>query len=408
MAWVVRNCRILVRLSTVDHVVCKKNFYSNTFLKCQQAFHESKSRFAKKESAFSMRKAVIAVCCFGIGGGVYGYMSAMPDRKHRILEPKMVEYSESTIIPHIPDIEPSRKIEGPATNTDLQLTLFQYQTCPFCCKVRAFLGYYGIPFDVVEVNPVMRQQLNFSKYKKVPILLAHDRKSNTQHQLNDSSVIISILGTYLMDIKGGLQSALKYYVPVVYTNEEGIEITEVTNKYFLMYAEKSTDGRTYEDINRERKWRRWADSELVHVLSPNIYRTYEEAKQAFNYFSHVGEWEKNFSYFERLVVIYVGATAMYFIGKKLKRKYSLKDDVRDSLYDACKVWLKEIGPNAKFLGGESPNIADLEIYGLFSSIEGCSAFADALSHTNIGPWYYRVKRAVEKHDGYSSLISSKP
>lgn len=55
---------------------------------------------------------------------------------------------------------------------DLQLVLFQYQTCPFCCKVRAFLDYHGFTYDVVEVNPVMRQQTRWSTYKKVPILLA--------------------------------------------------------------------------------------------------------------------------------------------------------------------------------------------------------------------------------------------
>jgi microsomal prostaglandin-E synthase 2 len=46
--------------------------------------------------------------------------------------------------------------------------------------VRAFLDYYGIPYDVIEVNPVLRQQIKFSKYKKVPILLA---QKNGQQEL---------------------------------------------------------------------------------------------------------------------------------------------------------------------------------------------------------------------------------
>lgn len=37
-------------------------------------------------------------------------------------------------------------------------------------KVRAFLDYYGFSYEVVEVNPVTRSQINFSKdYKKVVI-----------------------------------------------------------------------------------------------------------------------------------------------------------------------------------------------------------------------------------------------
>ncbi len=55
--------------------------------------------------------------------------------------------------------------------TGLKLTLYQYQTCPFCCKLRSYLDYYGFSYDVVEVNSVSRKQLKWSKYKKVPILV---------------------------------------------------------------------------------------------------------------------------------------------------------------------------------------------------------------------------------------------
>ncbi|KAH9361671.1 hypothetical protein HPB48_005176 [Haemaphysalis longicornis] len=65
-------------------------------------------------------------------------------------------------------------MNGPTTNTGLKITMYQYQTCPFCCKVRAFLDFYGIPYNVVEVDPVLRQQLKFSEYKKVPILLVEE------------------------------------------------------------------------------------------------------------------------------------------------------------------------------------------------------------------------------------------
>lgn len=56
------------------------------------------------------------------------------------------------------------------------------------------------------------------------------------------------------------------------------------------------------------------------MLSPNAYRTVGEALQAFNYFSEVGEWEQNFTTLERYVVIYVGASVMYVMGKILKQK----------------------------------------------------------------------------------------
>jgi microsomal prostaglandin-E synthase 2 len=64
----------------------------------------------------------------------------------------------------------------------------------------------------------------------------------------------------------------------------------------------------------------WADDHLVHMLSPNIYRTPSESIQAFRYFSEVGDWEHTFSTPERIVVIYTGAFVMYFLSKWLKRK----------------------------------------------------------------------------------------
>ncbi|CAL1289419.1 unnamed protein product [Larinioides sclopetarius] len=352
----------------------------------------------------SNRKLLIGAAfgAVGIGFGLYNYFLPSESKQKHTAGVALTEKVDFTRNDNIVDIKPSREISGPANNIGLDLTLYQYQTCPFCCKVRAFLEFYGIPYKIIEVNPVMRQQLKFSKYKKVPILIAEDKEASKKHQLNDSSVIISILGTFLQDVPFGLDSVLKYYVPVAYINEEGKEVEEIMNKYFLMFGDKYKESAdTY--LKKERQWRKWADSVFVHVLSPNIYRTYDEALQAFNYFSEVGEWEKNFSAIERLIVIYVGATAMYFVGRRLKKKHALKDDVRESLYDTCKQWMKEIGSQKKFMGGDMPNLADLAVYGMLSSIEGCLAFQDLLKNTNIGPWYYNVKEAVVNHHGYQKL-----
>lgn len=65
---------------------------------------------------------------------------------------------------------------APGDQSGLKLVLYQYQTCPFCCKVRAFLDYYGISYDIVEVDPVLRQAVGWSEYKKVPILVAEVEK----------------------------------------------------------------------------------------------------------------------------------------------------------------------------------------------------------------------------------------
>lgn len=153
-------------------------------------------------------------------------------------------------------------------------------------------------------------------------------------------------------------------------------------------------------FSEERKWRKWADDVLVHTLSPNVYRTTDEAFQAFNWFSEVGEWEKHFPPWERYLIIYVGAYAMWMIGKRLKKRHSLKDDVRLSLYDECNFWAKAIkAKGTEFMGGNEPNLADLAVYGVLSSIEGCDAFRDLLKHSRIKTWYLSMKNAVKSHKG---------
>ncbi|KAK3747835.1 hypothetical protein QZH41_015986, partial [Actinostola sp. cb2023] len=272
-----------------------------------------------------------------------------------------------------------------ATNVP-SITLYQYQTCPFCCKVRAFLDYYGMEYSIVEVNPLSRKEIQFSKYKKVPIAVVNGK------QINDSSVITSVLKSYL----GGeqmLDTLLTYYPEMKSTNEDGKAVLEYANRHAVMHL-TGVDKSTQKKIMEERQWRKWVDNTFVHTLSPNIYRTAAEASKAFEYFSTVG----NFSTVERYAVRYGGTVAMYFLGKHLKRRYRLKDDVRESLYEEGEKWMKAVG-NRKFLGGSSPNLADLAVYGVLSGLEDLDMFKDLMTNTSMQPWYDRVKMAVKEHEG---------
>lgn len=184
--------------------------------------------------------------------------------------------------------------------------------------------------------------------------------------------------------------------------------TDVINKYFLMIGESWTPKKLKDNENRlheERYWREWTDNYLVHVISPNVYRTLSESFDSFNYFSKVGQWDKYFPAWERYICIYIGAIGMYFVSKRLKKRHGLKEDVRTSLYDTCQLWVKAIGKNRKFMGGDKPNLADLAVFGALSSFEGCEAFRDLLKNVNIGPWYYSVKELCEAHAGAKLLTN---
>ncbi|WVZ84263.1 hypothetical protein U9M48_031314 [Paspalum notatum var. saurae] len=219
------------------------------------------------------------------------------------------------------------------------VVLYQYQACPFCNKVRAFLDYHDIPYKVVEVNPLSKKEIKWSDYKKVPILTVDGE------QLVDSSDIINILQRR---IRPGDEL----------TNEE------------------------------EAKWRRWVDEHLVHMLSPNIYRTTSEALESFDYIAKHG----NFSFTERFAVKYAGAAAMYMVSKKLKKKYNITDE-RASLYDAANTWVEALN-GRDFLGGSKPNLADLAVFGVLRPIRYLRSGKDMVENTQIGEWYQRMEDAV--------------
>lgn len=161
------------------------------------------------------------------------------------------------------------------------------------------------------------------------------------------------------------------------------------------------------NFSEERKWRSWADNHLVHLISPNVYRTYSEARETFEWFSETGQWSSYFPEWERNLMVHAGTLAMYLISKRLTKKHGLGDDPRSHLYDACDKWSDALEKKkTKFMGGDKePNLADLSVYGILCSMEGCSAFKDCLDNTRIGHWFYEVKAKVESNRGHRKPAS---
>ncbi|XP_011879923.1 PREDICTED: prostaglandin E synthase 2 [Vollenhovia emeryi] len=332
-------------------------------------------------------------------GAAYAYYRISEARRNIALEGTQLE---TALLQHKPPVAPSRKVVSPVDATGLKLTLFQYQTCPFCCKVRVFLDYYGISYDIVEVDPVLRKEIGWSSYKKVPILLT--KVDGGYQPLNDSTMIVSLLASHLHNRSYAIEELANYYPSIGVHDEHGKFKYEIINKYFLMFNKQLPKNRSMNDITEERNWRKWADEVFVHTLSPNVYRTLDESYKTFNWFSEVGKWEEYFPAWERLLIVNVGATAMWLIGKRLKKRHRLKDDVRLSLYDEANYWLRAIKTRGTtFMGGSKPNLSDLAVYGILKSIEGCDAFQDLLSNTNIGVWYDAMKEQVDTHSGSDSL-----
>jgi len=387
----------------INGIVIHQYSTSQVILSGVEKYTSQEDKEAKEKGKKSRRKRLVLGSILGgvlVGSG-YAYLAYNRQEKEKVLgnESGGKEFLLDT---PPPTFLPARSIRNPDDRTGLKITLFQYQTCPFCCKARVFLDYFGFNYDVIEVNSVMRQQVKWSKYKKVPIVVVES--GDKVIQVNDSSVIVSALYSLLSGSSQALEEVMESY-PTMRWMEDGKEKSEIQNKYFLMYHETQVS-RSKEDIVEERRWRKWVDDVLVHTLSPNVYRSSGESLEAFSWFSEVGNWEEHFSWWERTLVIYFGSVVMWIIGKRLKKRHNLKDDVRQSLYDECNNWMKALKKKGTpFMGGEQPNLSDLAVFGVLNAIEGCTAFKDARMNTKIGIWFDRMKIMVANRHG-KELVSS--
>merc|ERR1719440_1763405 len=122
----------------------------------------------------------------------------------------------------------SRAFAAPAVQ------LYQYEICPFCCKVKAFLDWQKVPYSTVEVNPLSKNEIKQLKlkdnYKKVPVAVVDGE------QVVDSMQIISTVASSL---------------------DQGVADS-------LSQAEM-------------REWCEFADKELAVLLFPNITRNFSES-----------------------------------------------------------------------------------------------------------------------------------
>ena len=279
----------------------------------------------------------------------------------------------------------------------------------------------------------MRSETKWSIYKKVPIVVIEDEEI----QLNDSSMIISAIESFLRMPTRTFRNVAKLYQPVIERDSKGKLTFNYPNKYFLVepllndrldptrqvQTEKSkkdaanTEGteaptkpspapksflskrkvkfllepiffplaklfgrseveteksfanvgsgtvgghdsskseykKSSEQYKLERKWREWVDTKFVHTLSPNVYCTLRQSLNTFRWFSQAGDWEQIFPWYQRWIIVYVGAVVMRVVAERLKTKHKLNSDVRLSLYECANEWVKAVGKK-DFLGKRS-------------------------------------------------------
>lgn len=98
----------------------------------------------------------------------------------------------------------------------------------------------------MEVDPVLRKEIGWSSYKKVPILLT--KVEEGYQPLNDSTMIVSLLASYLHDPSHKIEELANYYPSIGMHDEQGNFKYEIINKYFLMFSKQLPKDRSMNDI----------------------------------------------------------------------------------------------------------------------------------------------------------------
>jgi microsomal prostaglandin-E synthase 2 len=229
------------------------------------------------------------------------------------------------------------------------VTLFQFELCPFCHKVRAGLELKGIPFRKVEVNPMTKKELPglpAGAPRKVPVL------QTGGDTVADSTAILA----YLED---KLPGKVKFTPSDAAARKLSDEIEE------------------------------WVDTDFTFALPTVIYGTWGEAIKA----AQVTARSSNFGFFQNVGVRAGGSLIMHQVAKRLLKKRGKTDAHRwvEENVNQVETWLGD----RDFLTGAEVSLGDVAVHGAMSCVRDFPVFAEIMRRPRVAAWFQRVQAMRE-------------
>ncbi len=216
--------------------------------------------------------------------------------------------------------------------------LYKYSACPFCNKVAALLAYKGVDYEGVEVHPLKKTEIEFSKdYRAVPIYI-----DSTGKQVNDSTPIMRHIDAEFPQHK-------------VFRNNE-----------------------------TEEKWLTWSEK-LVQALPTVVYNSFSDSWDAFNYITKVGK----FGWWDRQMVRLSGAFVMTLVAKKIRKRLQIEDS-HAFLTQMIQEWSQEALRGNEYCGGSELNAADIAVFGICKTVAELQAGKIFKQNAVFLNWYERV------------------
>lgn len=194
------------------------------------------------------------------------------------------------------------------------LILYQFRSCPFCGKVRAFLNHTKTPFEVVEVTPFGMKELDFTEHKKVPVL------------------------------RDGAQVIVESAAIVNYLNRTQAQLPAAA------HAEQ---------------WTQWIDEKLVHYLPPLVHPDF---RTSFRNFATVMAREQ-IAGVKGFLVRLGGSLVMPRVARKMKIKHNIAD-AGEGFAAALDHWVDQGLAGKAFFGGEQVDQVDTSVFGVLHSVDG--------------------------------------
>eukprot|EP00758_Cryptobia_borreli_P010953 Tbor_TRINITY_DN5617_c1_g1::TRINITY_DN5617_c1_g1_i6::g.8871::m.8871/K05309/PTGES2; microsomal prostaglandin-E synthase 2 len=315
----------------------------------------------------------------GIGGATVAYGMRMKENKVITAEEFNAKQFKQDLIPALENLH--KKM--------VPIKLYRYTTCPFCGIAKAFLDYHKIPYECVEVEPMFKNELNGVEYKKVPSL-QFITSGNWGPFIGDSELIVSTMAKYV--------------------------------------SKKTCDELNDPDVE---KWRQWARRELVRFLVVNINVTISDAWHVYDYIDRFD----TIPYTKKLFLKAMGSPIMLLVAKFKTQPALIEaglmkkgDDVHEKLFERVNLFTTEAlqipegtildikkrnaegntvkMPDVKFHGGNEPDLADLDVYGVLQSIRGHKLYMDIIENTDLEPWLSKMDELCgsDKHDPFYSFV----
>ena len=212
------------------------------------------------------------------------------------------------------------------------ITLYQFQACPFCSKVRALLTFIKQPYDIVEVTPrSMKELKGITDHKKVPVLKDGDQ------------VIV-----------------------------ESATIIEHINTNYAKLAVTKND----------KEWTDWLDKTLVHYLPPLVHPDFKTSYTNIKKISPAGG-------IKGFLVPILGALIMPKVARKMKDKHNIKDPAGEFL-TAIDHWVDKGISQKDFYNGTEAGFVDCSVFGVLNSVEKLGTVTLAKEHNPaFAKWYER-------------------